>query len=334
MIVLRRVSLLKREDLGVHLSLGLMMAAVTGAVTRSGVLRILITTSSERPHRADAHPRQPARLTARLIPRLTRRQTTTTDTGFDQEDRRAVPDRPTDHLTSAVEGSIPSPSEVNRGFAAVVALDGPSGTGKSTVARRLAAALGARYLDTGAMYRAATLAVLDAGVPADDRDRMRDVALAGRIDISTDPDAPSVSLDGRVVDGPIRSAEVTARVSAVSALPEVRARLVAQQRDIIGGGGIVVEGRDIGSAVWPAAELKVYLTATAEARARRRAGELTGSDLAAVAADIDRRDRLDSTRAASPLTQVADAVVVDTTYLSIDEVVKQLVDLTLNLPSA
>jgi CMP/dCMP kinase len=240
-----------------------------------------------------------------------------------------VADSPTAAPISPDARSTPSSSAVGGGFAAVVALDGPSGTGKSTVARRLAAALGARYLDTGAMYRAVTLATLEAGVAADEPDRMRDVALAGRIDISTDPHAPSVSLNGRVVDGPIRSAEVTGRVSAVSALPEVRAHLVAQQREIIGRGGIVVEGRDIGSVVWPTAEPKVYLTATAEARARRRAGEQAGSDVEAVAADIARRDGLDSTRAASPLTQVADAVVVDTTDLSIDEVVERLIDLTL-----
>jgi cytidylate kinase len=120
---------------------------------------------------------------------------------------------------------------------------------------------------------------------------------------------------------------VTGSVSAVSAVPEVRSHLVAEQRRLIGAGGIVVEGRDIGSVVWPSARPKVYLTASASARAARRAGELH-SDLDAVAADIERRDRLDSSRAASPLTRPDDAVELDTTDLDIDEVVQRLVELT------
>jgi cytidylate kinase len=124
---------------------------------------------------------------------------------------------------------------------------------------------------------------------------------------------------------------VTAAVSALSAVPAVRAQLVDQQRELIGDGGIVVEGRDIGSVVWPTARPKVYLTASAEARAHRRAGELgPQQDVATVAADIARRDRLDSTRAASPLAQAEDAVELDTTELNIDEVVQRLVDLTMN----
>ncbi len=212
-------------------------------------------------------------------------------------------------------------------FSGVVALDGPSGTGKSTVARRLAGALEARYLDTGAMYRAVTLAVLRAGLPLDDVRSIVRAVQAARVDLSTDPTRPSVCLDGEAVDGEIRGTAVTAAVSAVSAVPEVRTSLVAEQRRLIGGGGIVVEGRDIGSVVWPSARPKVYLTASPSARAARRAGELH-SDLAAVAADIERRDRLDSSRAASPLTRADDAVELDTTDLDIDEVVQRLVELT------
>lgn len=216
-------------------------------------------------------------------------------------------------------------------FEGVVALDGPSGTGKSTVARRLAGQLGAHYLDTGAMYRAATLAVLRAGVSLDDVLAVVAIIEDAKIEVSTDPDAPGVRLAGEDVSAEIRSAAVTTAVSAVSAVPAVRAQLVDQQRELIGDGGVVVEGRDIGSVVWPSAHPKVYLTASAEARARRRAGELGAEqDLASVAADIDRRDRLDSTRAASPLARAEGAVELDTTALDIDEVVHRLVDLTMN----
>ncbi|HEX3334960.1 MAG TPA: (d)CMP kinase [Jatrophihabitans sp.] len=211
-------------------------------------------------------------------------------------------------------------------FAGVVALDGPSGTGKSTVARRLARQLGARYLDTGAMYRAATVAVLRDGADLTDSVAITRIVEGTVIEISTDPDKVSTRLDGEPVDVEIRSAETTAAVSAVSAVPSVRALLVAAQRELISDGGIVVEGRDIGSVVWPTARPKVYLTASAQARAQRRAGEV-GQAVAVVAADIERRDRLDSTRAASPLTQSADAIEVDTTDLDIDQVVARLVEL-------
>jgi cytidylate kinase len=216
-------------------------------------------------------------------------------------------------------------------FAGVVALDGPSGTGKSTVARRLAGRLGARYLDTGAMYRAATLAVLRAGVALDNAVAIVATVEDAKIEVSTDPQAPGVRLAGEDVSAEIRSAAVTSAVSAVSAVAAVRAQLVDQQRELIGDGGVVVEGRDIGSVVWPTARPKVFLTASAEARARRRAGELgPQQDVASVAADIDRRDRLDSTRAASPLARAEDAIELDTTDLNIDEVVQRLVDLTMN----
>ncbi|MCW2521962.1 MAG: (d)CMP kinase [Frankiales bacterium] len=209
-------------------------------------------------------------------------------------------------------------------FSGVVALDGPSGTGKSTVARRLADRLNASYLDSGAMYRAATVAVLEAGADLADPDAIAVVVRDIDVWVSTDPQAPATALDGRSVDAEIRSAATTGAVSAVSAVPAVREKLVAQQRALIAEGPIVAEGRDIGSVVWPQAELKVYLTATEEVRARRRAGEVSGGNIAEVAADIRRRDGLDSSRAVSPLRRADGAVVVDTSELSIEQVVSLL----------
>ena len=209
----------------------------------------------------------------------------------------------------------------------VVAVDGPSGSGKSTVSRRLASLLGARYLDTGAMYRAVTWAVLRSGVDPSDAESVAKVAGEVDLRIGVDPEAPSVTADGIAVDREIRGPEMTAAVSAVAAVPAVREILVAQQRKIIESAGrIVVEGRDIGSVVAPDADLKVYLTASPEARAYRRSAE-NATDLATTAADLARRDRLDSTRAADPLRQAADAVVLDTTELGIDEVVDRLREL-------
>jgi cytidylate kinase len=206
----------------------------------------------------------------------------------------------------------------------VVAVDGPAGSGKSTVSRRLATALGARYLDTGAMYRAVTWAVLRDGVDPADADSVAKIADHVTIDIGTDPGAPHVSVDGTAVDRPIRGPEVTAAVSAVAAVPAVRARLVAQQREIIAAERrIVVEGRDIGTVVAPDADLKVYLTASAAERGRRRSAENAG-DLDTTVADLARRDKLDSSRAADPLRRADDAVVLDTTALGIDEVVARL----------
>lgn len=209
----------------------------------------------------------------------------------------------------------------------VVAVDGPSGSGKSTVSRHLALALGARYLDTGAMYRAVTWAVLCAGVDPHDATKVADVAARSQIEVGTDPRHPYVRLDGIPVDGPIRGPEVTAAVSAVSAVPEVRSILVAAQRAVIAASGrIVVEGRDIGGVVAPDADLKVYLTASVGERARRRSSEVA-ADLDDTAADLTRRDRLDSTRAADPLRRAPDAVELDTTALGVDEVVSRLREL-------
>jgi len=215
-------------------------------------------------------------------------------------------------------------------YRGVVALDGPSGTGKSTVARKLAQRLDTRYLDTGAMYRAATLAVLRAAADPNDPEAVVKVVAHSVIGVSTDPVAPAVWLDGEPVDAEIRGSVVTQAVSAVSAVPELRTLLVAAQRELITDGGIVVEGRDIGSVVWPEADARVYLTASAETRARRRAGDLgPATDVSAVAADIDRRDRLDSGRAASPLRKADGAIELDTTELDIEKVVDRLVDIVL-----
>ncbi|MER7168742.1 (d)CMP kinase [Micromonospora sp. NPDC000207] len=206
----------------------------------------------------------------------------------------------------------------------VVAVDGPSGSGKSTVSRRLATGLGARYLDTGAMYRAITWAVLRSGVDPADAESVAKVAGETDLRIGTDPKGYGITVDGVGVDADIRGADVTGAVSAVAAVPAVRALLVGRQRQMIDNAGrIVVEGRDIGSVVAPDADLKVYLTASEAARAARRSAE-DAADVTATAADLARRDRLDSTRKADPLQQSADAVVLDTTELGIDEVVDRL----------
>jgi CMP/dCMP kinase len=218
----------------------------------------------------------------------------------------------------------------------VVAMDGPSGTGKSTVSRRLAAACAAAYLDTGAMYRALTLAVLRAGLSGADP-AAEDVALGAVPDLQSvvDPEAPRILLSGEDVEAEIRGPEVTAAVSAVSAVPTVRAALVERQRtivaDAVADGGIVVEGRDIGSVVVPDAPLKVYLTASEHVRAARRGAQdrkagRTG-DIAVVLADVRRRDLLDSTRRTSPLHVAPDAVVLDTDELSVDDVLAELLRL-------
>jgi cytidylate kinase len=214
----------------------------------------------------------------------------------------------------------------------VIALDGPSGSGKSTVARGVARSLGLPYVDTGAMYRAATLAVLRAEVPLTDPVAVERVVGAAEITLSSDPDAPGVRLDGEDVTVEIRGPEVTAAVSAVSAVPAVRRLMVAEQR-ALAAAGAVVEGRDIGTAVAPDAPVKVFLDADAEVRAVRRAGDrdvgvrAEGDLVQAVALDLARRDRLDSSRAASPLQAATDAVHLDSTALSADEVIARVLEL-------
>ncbi|RBY90090.1 (d)CMP kinase [Blastococcus sp. TBT05-19] len=216
-------------------------------------------------------------------------------------------------------------------FRGQVTLDGPSGTGKSSVARGVAARLGAAYLDTGAMYRAATVAVLDAGVDPEDADSVARTVAAARIEVGTGSATELVTVDGVDVAERIRGVEVTRTVSAVSAVPAVRRQLVDQQRALVAAAdAVVVEGRDIGTVVLPDATLKVYLTAAPEARAQRRAGQLgitEPAEIAVLAADLRRRDEYDSSRADSPLRPAADAVVVDSTELDQQAVVERVVAL-------
>ncbi len=220
------------------------------------------------------------------------------------------------------------PDELSRATL-VVAMDGPSGTGKSSVSRKLATRMGARYLDTGAMYRVATLRVLRTDVDLSDAVAIATAVKDLPLTIGTDPAHEVIELDGEDVSTEIRGNEVTKAVSAVSAVPEVREQLVALQREIaVAAGRIVVEGRDIGTVVLPDADAKIYLTASAEARAFRRnqqnIAEGRGDDYEAVLADVQRRDNLDSTRAVSPLRPAADAVLVDTSELTREQVIDEL----------
>lgn len=214
----------------------------------------------------------------------------------------------------------------------MVTVDGPAGTGKSSVSRGLARALGARYVDTGAMYRIVTLAVLRAGVDLTDVPAIENVAADAEVGVRSDPDEDRAYLGGEDVSTEIRGDEVTRAVSAVSAVPSVRTRLVDLQRALAAGGGrVVVEGRDIGTVVLPDADVKIFLTASAEERARRRnAQNIAGGlpdDYATVLADVQRRDHLDSTRAVSPLRAADDALVVDTSDMDESQVVTHLLEL-------
>jgi cytidylate kinase len=204
----------------------------------------------------------------------------------------------------------------------IIAIDGPAGSGKSTVARRLADALDLEYLDTGAMYRSVTYAALDRGIDPSSESAVADVARELTIDLAPDG---TVVVDGTDATTMIRGPEVSQAVSVVAANQDVRAELVARQRDWARKrGGGVLEGRDIGTVVFPDAKLKVYLTASSEARAARRARDERTADRTAVAAALACRDRLDSTRAHDPLRRADGAYVLDTTDLTIDEVVARL----------
>jgi cytidylate kinase len=209
----------------------------------------------------------------------------------------------------------------------VVAMDGPSGSGKSSTSRGVATALGLRYLDTGAQFRAMTQWMLEHDVDLSDAAVIATFADTPVIASGTDSQQPTITLDGVDVAAAIRSEQVTASVSAVASVPEVRARLLALQRSLIGDGGIVVEGRDIGSVVWPEAEVKVYLTADPSARARRRTAENGVGSVDATEADLIRRDTIDSGRATAPLTVPAGAVHLDTTPYTLQEVVDRVVAL-------
>jgi CMP/dCMP kinase len=214
----------------------------------------------------------------------------------------------------------------------VVAVDGPAGTGKSSVSRGLARTLRARYLDTGAMYRMVTLAVLRAGIDPADQAAVGAAAAGVKLSVGFDPDEDCSYLDGEDVSSEIRGDEVTRAVSAVSSVPAVRTRLVELQRKLAEGpGSVVVEGRDIGTVVLPEADVKIFLTASAETRARRRNDQNAAAglpdDYEGVLADVRRRDHLDSTRAVSPLRAASDAQVVDTSSMTESEVIAHLLRL-------
>ncbi|GGP50390.1 cytidylate kinase [Streptomyces melanogenes] len=213
--------------------------------------------------------------------------------------------------------------------AVIVAIDGPSGTGKSSTSKAVAAKLGLSYLDTGAQYRAITWWMITNEIDTDDPAAIATAAAKPVIVSGTDPGAPTITVDGLDAAGPIRTQEVTAKVSAVSAVPEVRALITQLQRDIAAAApaGIVVEGRDIGTTVLPDADLKVFLTASPEARAARRSGELKGVDVATTQEALLKRDAADSGRKTSPLAKADDAVEVDTTELTLDQVIECVVTL-------
>ncbi|GAB3434459.1 (d)CMP kinase [Flindersiella endophytica] len=212
----------------------------------------------------------------------------------------------------------------------VIAVDGPSGSGKSSTARGVAGKLGLRYLDTGAMYRAAAWWMLNAGVDVHDAEAVAAHATEPELSSGTDPDHPTIAVDGQDVSGPIRSREVTNAVSAVAAVPAIRKQMVKLQRELIGEGGIVVEGRDIGTVVLPNADLKIFLTADPGERARRRSAEgLAGVqvEVQQTLQEMARRDQRDSQRESSPLKQADDAIAVDTTVMSLDQVVDHIAGL-------
>jgi cytidylate kinase len=204
----------------------------------------------------------------------------------------------------------------------VIAIDGPAGAGKSTVARGVASALGFTYLDSGAMYRCVALAALDRGMDLDDGERLGE--MAWNLDIGFDRD--SVQLDGKAVGGRIRSPEVTIASSKVSVHPQVRQAMVKRQRELIAAGDYVAEGRDIGTVVSPDAALKIFLTADEQERARRRAAE-TGQPVAEVLEAIEDRDQRDQGRTHGALRAAEDSVALDTTDLTPDQVVDRIAEL-------
>ncbi len=209
----------------------------------------------------------------------------------------------------------------------IIAIDGPSGAGKSTLGRMLARALNLLYIDTGSMYRAVALAVMEASISASDDIAVGSLASRVDIDIKGDPDSLRVSLEGRDVTDEIRTEEVTETSSIISTIPQVRRAMVARQREM-GKRGAVLNGRDIGTVVFPDADVKFFLTAAADERAQRRFTEERGQDadasFEATLADMIERDRRDSTRDDSPLKIADDASVVDSTGLSIDEVFEKM----------
>lgn len=213
----------------------------------------------------------------------------------------------------------------------IIAIDGPSGAGKSTLGRMLARELHLLYIDTGAMYRAAALAVIEAGVSTTDEQAVADVVARADINLEGDPDSSQVMLDGRDVSEEIRTEEVSHSSSVISMIPEVRHALVNRQRELgQRAGGVVLDGRDIGTVVFPQADIKFFLTAAPEQRAARRYEEERvkerNATFEATLADINTRDRRDSTRDDSPLRAADDAIVVDSTKLSIDKVFERMME--------
>ena len=212
----------------------------------------------------------------------------------------------------------------------IIAIDGPSGSGKSTLGRMLARQLNLLYIDTGSMYRAVALAVIEAGIDASDKDAVTELAGKTDIDLEGDPDSLNVLLNGRDITDQIRTESVTAMSSIVSSIPGVRRAMVARQR-AMGQRGAVLNGRDIGTVVFPDADVKFFLTAMPEERAERRYNEdqMTSSSSATLAetlADMVERDRRDSTRADSPLKVADDAVVIDSTGKSIQQVFEEMIE--------
>ena len=209
----------------------------------------------------------------------------------------------------------------------IIAIDGPSGAGKGTISRTVSQALGYRHVDTGAMYRAVAWKAVHDGLPLDNEDVITGIARDAAIVV----EGGVVSIDGHDVSRAIRTPEIDKAATAVARLPRVREALVARQRQLAESGGVVMEGRDIGTVVFPNADVKIYLDASVDERARRRANDdaHTGSQVgqAAVAAAIDARDRSDTTRTVSPLTLAADATLIDTTHMPIHEVVDRVMAL-------
>jgi cytidylate kinase len=211
----------------------------------------------------------------------------------------------------------------------IITIDGPAGSGKSTTARMVAERLGYTYLDTGAMYRAVTLSVLEAGIDPFDGEAIRRLLASIEISIRYEPHGQQTFLGPRNVSADIRSVEVSRHVSRIAALPDVRRFLVRQQQSIAREGGFVVDGRDAGTVIFPNAEIKFFLTATAEERARRRFRELQNTDpdvsYEETLRDLLRRDEIDSGRDASPLIRPPDAIELDNSGLTIDEQVAMVV---------
>jgi CMP/dCMP kinase len=206
-----------------------------------------------------------------------------------------------------------------------IAIDGPSGAGKGTVARAVASALGYRHVDSGAMYRAVGWKALDTGMSLEFEDALEALAANSRITVTSD----AITIDDIDITRAIRTPEIDRAAAAVARLPKVRAVLVERQRQVGANGGIVMEGRDIGTVVFPRADVKIYLDAAPEERARRRAADPSHSGVPSVVSEVatllTERDRLDRTRAASPLYAAPDAVVVDTTGKSVEEVVREVI---------